>query len=166
MNNALNPFGQIQYLLNEINGHVYKINEIINQMNSLLNQMNNPMFNQINDHINNMNNLMNELNKNNMNYQMNNFNNSIQKHNVKDNFYINAVFNKQSGETTFISIDENKTIKELLNVYFYKNNRPDLVDNYDNKFKFFYNAQNLANKKEKIIKNYLGNPDTISVQEI
>ena len=77
-------------------------------------------------------------------------------------------FIKENGAKIFLSIDENKTINELLNEYYKKDNRFDLVNNYDNYIKFNYNAGCILNKfKTKKIKDII-NRDiaTIIVFEI
>ena len=128
--------------------------------------MNNPMINQNIEQINNMNNLINDININNMNFPINNINNyNFIQNNNENKIRTNIMFQHQSGRKTIISIERDKTIKELLNKYFQNNNRTEFINNYEKKFKFIYNAKNIVNEKEEKIENIIMDPATIIVHE-
>ena len=65
-------------------------------------------------------------------------------------------------------MDENETINELLNEYCKRDNRFDLVNNYDNYIKFVYNAMTILNqfKTNKIKEIINGELAIIIVNEI
>ena len=158
MKNIINPFYQIQNLLNEVNAYVYKINQIILQINNIINlNLNNNNSSNFLSHnkTNEENNFINMNIFNNMMNQMNNnMNNDILNNKKKDDIdYINVNFIKDNGQKTLLSIDNNKTINELLNMYCQKNNRFELIDNYDQYLAFLFNAEVLNKKKNKIIKD-------------
>ena len=166
MNNQ-NPFNQIQLLLIELSNHVSKINEIIIQMNNAMNQINLSMNNQFNNQLNDMNNFINMMN---MNMNMNPINCNINDINKKENdeIFFNFRFKNPSifNVYTSVSIEENKTINDLLNEYFRKNNRFDCIDNYDKNISFIYNSENINSFKNKKIKDYFKNPNGNSIDVI
>ena len=166
MNENQNPFYQIQFLLNELQSHITKINEIIMKMNMEVNKINNPILNQYYMQMNNMNNFMNNMN--NMNNNPMNFNLNMDNKLFEDIRKISFVFRKDNGNKIFLSIDENKTINELLNEYCKKDNRFDLVNNYDNFIYFDYNAGIILNKyKTSKIKDIIkGELATVIMREI
>ena len=171
MNNIINPFYQIQNLLNEVNAYVYKINQIILQINNIINlNLNNNNSNNFlfNNRINKANNLINMNNFMNMMNQMNNnMNDDILINKKKENInYAKVTFIKVNGPKTELSIDNNKTVNELLNIYFQKNNRFEFIDNYEKNFVFLFNAIFLNEKKNEIIKDMnIRNHSVITVIE-
>ena len=149
-----NNITQLQFLLNELNNYVIKVNDIITQMYNVLNQLNNPIPNQFNNQMNNMENFMNMMNMNQMNFNLNMNNNNLNLEDKNEQItYCNILFNN-SNTRTLISMDINKTINELLNEYLKRINKIDLIDNYDNKFSFIYNANKLNDNKDSKIKNF------------
>ena len=161
MQNNSNNVNQLQILLNQLSNHINKINEIIIQMNIIINQMNLPMINQLNNimnnHVKNINYLKNMGNDINFNF---NFNQNYER----DNFQIlnpediyNITFDHSNGSKFNIIVDKNKTIGELIEIYFKKVGKPEIINNYINKYFFECNSQNLNNYKEKKIKDMLVN---------
>ena len=147
------PFIQVQYLLNDLKLQINKVNEIINQMNIIIvNQINNQNMNQCNMQLNDMINYMNMINNNQMNFNINNNNFFAEK---REALYCNISFVEDNGNKTFISIDIEKTINDLLNEFCRKNNCLNLLDNYDKHFIFFFDAKKLNQKKEEKIKNII-----------
>ena len=140
----------LQYLLSQISEHIYIINIIINKMTNIMNQMNSPMINQINNlMINQMNNFPN------FNQGMNcdfNLNNSLQNNKLN---LANIIFDHCNGTKLAIIVDKNKTIGELLNLYFEKIKKPGLINNYENLYYFEYNNMKIEKYKEKKIKDIL-----------
>ena len=139
MNN--NSFGQIQNLLAQISNYVAKINEIIFKINNIINSQN-----QMNDmmmQMNMMNNMMNI--PNNFNNDFNPLlNNQPQELNNK---IINVVFDYK-GKFVIIASQEYLPITEVINRFFRKIDRPELIDNYQKKIKFLYNAKELDISKK------------------
>ena len=130
------PFIQVQYLLNDLKLHINKVYEIFNQMNTIIvNQINNQNMNQCNMQLNDMINYMNMINNNQMNFNINNNNFFGEK---REAFYYNISFVEDNGNKTFISIDIKKTINDLLNEFYRKNNCLNLLDNYDKHFIFVF----------------------------
>ena len=146
MNNNIN---QLQFLLNELNNYFLKVNDIIIQMYNIINQLNTPVSNKFN---NQMEKIENFMNMNQMNFNSNINTNIILGDNNKEKNYCNIIFNN-SNFKTFIPIDINKNINELLNEYLKKIKRIKLIDNYDNKFLFIYNGNKLNENKDSKIKN-------------
>ena len=66
--------------------------------------------------------------------------------------YVNAIFKRNNGPDVLIIIDNNQTIDKLIEYYFVKINRPDLIDNYNKKFEFIYNAKEINKVPEQKIK--------------
>jgi hypothetical protein len=139
MNN--NSFGQIQNLLAQVSNYVAKINEIIFQINNIINSQNqmNGMMMQMN--------MMNNM----MNFQ-NNFNNDLNpllndQPLELDNKMINVVFHYR-GNPILIPAQEYLPLTEVINRFLQKIDKPELVDNYQKKIKFLYNAQELDNSKK------------------
>ena len=118
-------------------------------MTNIMNQMNSPMINQLNNlMINQMNNFAN------FNQGMNcdfNLNNPLQK---KLNL-TNIIFDHCNGAKVALIVDKNKTIGELLNLYFEKIKKPELINNYENLYYFEYNNMKIEKYKEKKIKDFL-----------
>ena len=125
-NNYQESFNQIQYLLNQLNNYVYKFNELIMQINNLMNLLNN----QLNYQINKSNNSMNMMNLNQIN--MKDFSNK--ENNNKT--YFTFKFESLKGNS-YLSLDGNKTINDLINEYFRKINRFEYIDNYDKNFLYY-----------------------------
>ena len=150
MNMNENPFSKIQILLSELSLHINRINEIILQMNLVLNEMNYPINNQFNIQMNEMNKFMDMMNVNQMNFNNNAMDNSFK---IKENkFMHNVQFVESTGIKYLISIEEDKTINELLNEYCRKSNKFDLVDNYDDYINFIHNASVINKQKNQQIK--------------
>ena len=156
MNN--NSFGQIQNLLAQVSNYVAKINEIIFQINNIINSQN-----QMNDmmmQMNMMNNMMNF--PNNFNPDLNPLLN-IQMQGIDK--ITNVVFNYR-GKDVNILAQEYIPITEVINRFFRKIDRPELIGNYQKKILFLYNAEKLDiskkvgeinhNKHFKITVNELG----------
>ena len=82
---------------------------------------------------------------------MNNYYNPV----YKSNLGINIIFVDTFGGKINIITTENTKINDLIKIYFYRINRPDLVDNYYNKIKFIYNTINigLSEYSQKILKD-------------
>ena len=140
----------LQYLLSQISDHIYKINIIINQMTNIMNQMHSPMINQLNNlMINQMNNFANLNQKMNCNF---NLNNSLQNQNIN---LTNIIFDHCNGTKVTLIVDTSKTIGELLNLYFEKIKKPELINNYENLYYFEYNNMKIEKYKEKKIKDIL-----------
>ena len=139
MNN--NSFGQIKNLLAQVSNYVSKINEIIIQINNIINSQN-----QMNDmmmQMNMMNNMMNI--PNNFNNDFNPLlNNQPQELNNK---IINVGFDYK-GKLVYIPSQEYLPITEVINRFFIKIDRPELIDNYQKKIKFLYNAKDLDISKK------------------
>ena len=68
---------------------------------------------------------------------------------------MNAIFKRNNGLDVLITIDNNQTIDKLIEYYFVKINRPDLIDNYNKKFEFIYNAKEINKVPEQKIKTIL-----------
>ena len=118
-------------------------------MNLVLNEMNFPINNQFNIQMNEMNKFMDMMNVNQMNFK-NNMDNSFK---IKENkFMHNVQFVESTGIKYLISIEEDKTLNELLNEYCRKSNKFDLVDNYDDYINFIYNASVINKQKNQQIK--------------
>ena len=153
-----NSFGQIENLLAQISNYVTKINEIIFQINNIINSQN-----QMNDMMMQMN-MMNNM----MNFP-NNFNPDLNPLlNIQlpgPDKIINVVFNYR-GKDKNIAAQEYIPITEVINRFFRKIDRPELIDNYQKKILFLYNADKLdiskkvgeinQNKNFKITVNELG----------
>ena len=139
MNN--NYFGQIQILLAQVSDYVAKINEIILQINNIINSQN-----QMNDMMMQMN-MMNNM----MNFP-NNFNNDLNpllnnQPPELDNKMFNVVFDYRS-KPVIISAQEYLPMTEVINRFFKKINKPELINNYNKKIKFLYNAKELDISKK------------------
>ena len=67
---------------------------------------------------------------------------------------------------TFLEIEENKTVNDLLNEYLRKNNRPDFIDNYDQEFSFIFNSKKINSSKRIKIKDYFSIPEGNSIEII
>ena len=139
MNN--NSFGQIQNLLAQVSNYVAKINEIIFQINNIINSQN-----QMNDmmmQMNMMNNMMNF--PNNFNPDLNPLlNNQPPKLNYK---IINILF-EYRGKFVNIDAQEYLPITEVINRFFRKIDKPELINNYKDKLKFLFNAFELDMSKK------------------
>ena len=139
MNN--NSFGQIQNLLAQISNYVTKINEIIFQINNIINSQNqmNDMMMQMNM-MNNMMNIPNNFNPD-LNPLLNNqppeLNNKI----------INVLFDYR-GHFVNIDAQEYIPITEVINRFFRKIGKPELINNYKDKIQFLYNAEQLDISKK------------------
>ena len=161
-----NNITQLQFLLNELNNYVIKVNDIITQMYNVINQLNNSIPNQFNNQMNSMENFMNMMNMNQMNFNLNINNNNLNLEDKNEQItYCNVLFNN-SNTKTLISMDVNKTINELLNEYLKKINKIELINNYDNKIFFNYNAQQLNDKKDSKIKDVFDKLAEIYVLQI
>ena len=80
----------------------------------------------------------------NSNYQMNNYYNPV----YKTNLVMNILFGSSYPEDLAnIVTTENTKIQDLTKLYFYKINRPDLVDNYNDTIIFYYNGKRLEISK-------------------
>ena len=158
-----NNLNQLQNFLFQMNNYINKINEIIIQMNTIINQMNCPMINQLNNlmnnNVNNMNNLMNI--GNNINF---NLNQNCGEENIKEIF--NIQFYHCNGTKINIVMDTNKTIGELINIYFKRIGKPEFINNYSHKYYFEFNGCLLNNIEEKKIKDSLFNNINILAKEI
>lgn len=55
---------------------------------------------------------------------------------------MNVIFD-YNGKLTVMTLDEDMTIKKLLEYYFIRINRIDLINNYQNEYKFYYDGKNL-----------------------
>ena len=155
-NNYQESFNQIQFLLNQLNNYVYKFNELIMQINNLMNLLNN----QLNYQINKSNNSMNMMNLNQIN--MKDFSNK--ENNNKT--YFTFKFESLKGNS-YLSLDGNKTINDLINEYFRKINKFEYINNYDKKFTFLYNSKKINSCKDSKIDKYfiLIGPHSIFVNE-
>ena len=114
-NNFNNSFNQIQFLLNELNNCTYKINEYIKQFNNIMNQIMIALNNQFNEQNNKINNPMNMMDINPINLNMNNFPNFEKKNDIFFSFKF-----RDSNGNTYLSLNGNKTINDLINDYFRK----------------------------------------------
>ena len=153
MQNSINPFYQIQNLLMKISEHVYQINEIIKQMSNLMNQINFP--NQMNNLMNQMNNIMSMQNNFNFN---DNIGFSLDNQNIskpKKFDIFNIPFKRETGQQSNVIIQKNKTINELINLYFQHINLTEFINNYEKSFSFWYNGENLVNLKEMKVEEKL-----------
>ena len=157
-NNLQNAFFQIQNLLNELNTHLYKVNEIFFQMNNIIKQINIPMINEINNKIIKMNNNMGEIMNNQIYNNMNNiqFQNQLNKEkiNFDENIQIGFRFKKPDADF-FININKKKTINELLNLFLKKINKTEYIDNYKDYFTFLFNAEDIQEYKNKKIEEVI-----------
>ena len=135
MNN--NSFGQIQELLAHVSNYVAKINEIIFQINNIIINSQNQMNEKIKI------NMMNFQNK--INLDLNPLlNNQPQKLNYK---MINIVF-EYRGNFVNITAQEYLPITEVINKFFKKIDKPELINNYMNKMTFYYNSFKLDYSKK------------------
>ena len=170
-NSSLNPFIQIKTLINEINDYISKINDIITQVNDIVNQNQsqnesynyNINFDSIRQKIHKRKNYMNKI-------EFRQISNDLGSNYYSDEIsssknWLNIKFLHLSGHFTYISIDGNKTKNELFNLYCEKNERSDLVNNYDNHYQFIYNVNKLNNYKSKKIFEMIKGKSTITVLE-
>ena len=170
-NSSLNPFIQIKTLINEINDYIYKINDIIIQVNDIIaqNQSQNESYNyninfdSLKRKINRRKNFRNKIE---YNQAFNDISNNFFSDDINNSInWLNVNFIHLSGHITYISIDGNKTMNELFNLYCEKNERSDLVNNYDNHYQFIYNVNKLNNYKSKKIFEMIKGKSTITVLE-
>ena len=136
----LNQIENLQNLLYQLSNYVSKINEIIFQMNIIINQRNQPLVDKMNNivnyqmmQMNNFNNFQNNINLN------NNLNQNIINQNLSCNNLINIIFEHCNGMRLNLLIEKNRTIKELINTYFQKIEKPELINNYKGIYYFEYN---------------------------
>ena len=139
MNN--NSFGQIQNLLAQVSNYVAKINEIIFQINNIINSQN-----QMNDMMMQMNMMNNTMNI------PDNFNNDLNpllndQSLELDNKMISVIFNFK-GKSIIIAAQEYLPMTEVINRFLKKIDKPELMDNYQNKVKFLYLAKEFDNSKK------------------
>ena len=170
-NSSLNPLIQIKTLINEINDYISKINDIITQVNDIVNQNQsqnesynyNINFDSIRQKIHKRKNYMNKI-------EFRQISNDLGSNYYSDEIsssknWLNIKFLHLSGHFTYISIDGNRTMNELFNLYCEKNDRFDLVNNYDKHFEFIYNVNKLNNFKNKKIFDIIKGKSTITVLE-
>ena len=72
------------------------------------------------------------------------------QHNMIKKHKINVIFN-YNGKSVPLSLDNDIKLDKLIESYFRKIHRNDLINNYENKYKFYYNAKNLNKLKDKRI---------------
>ena len=157
MQNNQNYVYQLQNLLTQISNHVIQINEIIVQMNNIMTQINDPMINQMNNFMNSLNNHMNfgnQINYNN-NININNPFKEINNDKINKNEIMNIGFIQDTGIKTFITVNVNQTINEIINLFLKKIGMPLLMNNYENEFFFLFNGDILNKRKEKRVKDVL-----------
>ena len=164
-------FNQLNGFLGQISNYIYKINEIILQMNTIIiNQLNSPMIGQINNLINNQINQMDNFINNNQQINYNFNDNQCLKRGeniLNNNNLTNIVFKNCNGTTINIKIDEEKEIQELINLYFKKIGKPDLINNYNLKYSFIEGTLGSLEKyKNQKIKDILKNGHIIFAKEI
>ena len=63
---------------------------------------------------------------------------------------MNVIFDYY-GKLTVMTLDEDMTIKKLLEYYFIRINRIDLINNYQNEYKFYYDGKNLIKLSDRHI---------------
>ena len=95
------------------------------------------------------------------NYQK--INNHIIPKIIKVNDKINIVFKRDFNKDITIVIQKNIKISKLLEYYFVRINRIDLINDYKNKFLFIYNGKILNNSLDRQIGEILTNNSIVNV---
>ena len=79
---------------------------------------------------------------------------------------INVFFKSQFSNNILITLSSDEKIEKLIEYFFVKNGRTDLINNYTNKYIFRYNGKNLNDKLDRQIGSiFNGNNPIVNVVE-
>ena len=107
------------------------------------------------------------LDNNDHNHKFKNINgNIIKPTKTFDNKIWNIIFKLENGSKINVPINFDNTIKDLLKLFFTKINRLDLVNNWEEKYYFTYNLNNLSHFKEAKIKDKFNNGEMVEVYRV
>ena len=154
-----NSFNQIQFLLNELNNYAYKINEYIMQFNNIMNQIMITLNNQFNEQNKIINKPMNMMDISSIKLNMNNVPNYVNNNDIFFSFQL-----RDSSGNTFLQLNGNKTINDLINDYLRKKNKIEYINNYDTKFNFLFNAQTIQPFKNIQLKDFFRSISANNIQ--
>ena len=157
-NNIMQNIGnqiQIQNIGNQIQNMGVQISNIAMQIFNMGIQVSNIIMNQNNVNMMNQIDLMN-------NYMMNGTNEEIMNDNNEKSIVFNAVFKTQFGRKNNITINSNRTVEDLLNLYLNEMGLK-LDDIQNQKIFFIYNLKKLDLKDKTKLRDIFNNFSTTQI---
>ena len=134
---------------------IYNSNDNIINTDSIINNYYETIYNNdnnINDDISNNDDDNNDIsdNINNDDYSENmtdlNFQNETKK--------VNIFFKDEDGQSINLVVDSDMIMKDVLEMYFIKINKPELIDNYDDHIIFRYNSEDIKSKINSLAEEF------------